>query len=180
VAEKGEGRERRGDAARIEGTCHAFTHPSRGAGAWRGGCSGGVASLDPRLISEAPSGQALDGRGGRPRGRIVEDGHAAGGQTWRFVPTGGGPFALPPTPPAVTWVPLTGRRFAKGGGTRAAGPRVSHRSDSPTPARGGTWGRCGSGGTVCRAHSGAAQGGLCVQSPGSGMMCETARRQEHL
>jgi hypothetical protein len=49
----------RSDSAPVVGARYAFWHPVRGAGACVRGRSGGVASLDPRLISGALSGQVL-------------------------------------------------------------------------------------------------------------------------
>jgi len=147
-----------------------------------------------------PFGAGVCGRGVRPRGGVVEEAHAAGGQTWRFVPTGAAlspsPRPLPRLPgcsspdvvlrerghvrggAAASWdkfenlsglpwwdgmrraqstvarvpCPLTPSlsrvhpgavhraSFRGRGGTCAAGPRVSRRSDSPTPARRvGSW-----------------------------------------
>ena len=127
--------------ARVLRAGRAFTHPSRGAPDGVGRCTAGVASLDPRLISSAPSGQVFVGVVGGQGGRFFSDEHAAGGQTGRFVPTGRGSFALLPAPSrshpgSVDRASSRGRE-----GPRAAGPRASHRSDSPTPAR-----RVGSGG----------------------------------
>jgi hypothetical protein len=47
------------DSAPVVGARHAFWHPVRGAGVRGGGVPGVFASLDPRLISVAPSGHFM-------------------------------------------------------------------------------------------------------------------------
>jgi len=60
-------------------------------------------------------------RRGRPRGGVVEDGHAAGGQTWRFVPTGARPYRPHPfhlpRPPGCSSPDVVSRErgYARGG-----------------------------------------------------------------
>jgi len=94
---------------------------------------------------------------------VLADGHAAGGHrgprrcgtnlkicpgrvgrmecgphdwpTWRLTPGWRGPFALPPAPSRSHPGSVERALFRGRGGTCAAGPRASHRSDSPTDAR---------------------------------------------
>ena len=49
----------RSDSAPVVDARHAFWHPVRGAGVRGGGVPGVFASLDPRLMSEAPSGHLM-------------------------------------------------------------------------------------------------------------------------
>ena len=79
----------------------AFTHPSRGADCRGGTRTGGVASLDPRLISLTPLG--VNGRDFVPLGhrrpptvvewvsQPVRPTHPWSGQIFKFVPHGRGP-----------------------------------------------------------------------------------------
>jgi hypothetical protein len=67
-------------------------------------------------------------------------GGPAGGQTWRFVPTGAALSPSPQPPPAVTRVQFTGCRFA-GGGARARRGRGLATDLIHQPTR-GRWGLC--------------------------------------
>ena len=55
--------------------------PLQGAGAWGGGCSGGIAALDPRLISVAPSGHFSVGSRVRPSGTRSRGRERSGART---------------------------------------------------------------------------------------------------
>jgi hypothetical protein len=115
--------------ARVEAINHALTHPS-------GRGSGGVASLAPRLISGALSGQAPGGCRGRPNEKFFRASTRRGRTNREVRPHGRGLFALPPAPSRSHPGTVDRASFRGRGRTRAAGPRASHRSDSPTPARG--------------------------------------------
>jgi hypothetical protein len=70
-------------SAHVDRTHNVFTHPSRGAGAWLGPVTGGVASLDPRLISGAPLGACSCGRFARCTQAISRSPSPSGRTGWK-------------------------------------------------------------------------------------------------
>ena len=92
----------------IDSTHPAFTHPSRGAGQSWGTPTGGVASLDPRLISVTPTGVGLFPPPRRPQ-----------------TPS------RPPGPPCPPYPPAGGPTTTN----RPPGPRTTSTNNPPRRGR---------------------------------------------
>ncbi len=87
--------------------------------------------------------------GQKDRRRTGWETDVADSPTWRLSRRERGDFALPPAPSRSHPGCVDRASFCGRGGTRAAGPPTSHRSDSPTPTR-----RVGSGGLWPRKETG--------------------------